>query len=125
MARAAKQYRPPQYKPGAKRVDRRGSASERGYDARWSRLRRAYAKQHPLCEDCLPDAVPVAEVDHIIPIRGVDDPLRLQWRNLRSRCRSCHATKTARLDERIRAEADAAGDDWLSVVDRWREVVAG
>lgn len=124
MARAAKQYRPAHYRPDAKRVDRRESASVRGYDSRWARLRRAYVKAHPLCEDCLPDPVPVDEVDHIIPIEGVGDPLRLEWRNLRSRCRRCHAIKTARCDDRIRAEV-ASGVDWAKVVERWRRKGAG
>ena len=35
------------------------------------------------------------EVDHIVPFKGKDDPLRLDETNLQSLCRPCHATKTA------------------------------
>lgn len=103
-----------------KRIDRRASAAERGYAHGWPKLRAAYVAQHPLCEDCLARGrtVIVDEVDHVIPINGLDDPLRLLWENLRSRCRPCHAVKTARCDERIRAEYEASGDA-EAVIERW------
>lgn len=87
----------------ARRPDPRPSASERGYDARWHRLRAAYVAQHPVCEireKCNGD--PVAEVDHIIPISRARH-LRLDWDNLQSACKACHAWKTAE-DQRKQAE---------------------
>jgi len=34
-------------------------------------------------------------VDHIVPFRGVDDPLRLEWSNLQSSCIRCNSAKAA------------------------------
>ena len=76
----------------------RGTPAERGYDQDWRRLRTAYYRQHPFCEDCLEQGVHTSEhieVDHVIPI-AVRPDLRLQWSNLRSRCRSHHQAKTHR-----------------------------
>ena len=59
------------------------------YGRCWSRIRRRYALEHPLCERCLAKgrAVPVDEVHHIIPVSkgGTHDR-----ENLMSLCRSCH-----------------------------------
>lgn len=75
----------------------RGTATARGYDSAWRRLRAAYAAAHHWCEDCEAkgERVPVAIVDHVRPHRG-DDVLRLDWNNLRSLCRSHHQSKTTR-----------------------------
>jgi len=51
---------------------------------------------HPLCEDCLKRGIytPANQCDHVIPHHG--DP-ELFWSSpLASRCRECHARKTAR-----------------------------
>lgn len=81
----------------ARRHDRRESASKRGYDREWAKLRHSYASEHPLCEHCQRQGltVPVHEVDHILPFNGPGDPLRLDRSNLQSLCRPCHAKKTA------------------------------
>lgn len=96
MANAPKRYgATKQQKP---RRDTRKSASRRGYDNRWKKLRDAYIQHMPLCEHCAGRGVTTRarEVDHVQPFDGVGDPLRLDWTNLQSLCRSCHATKTAR-----------------------------
>lgn len=79
------------------RVDWRRSASERGYDNEWKKLARQFRREHPLCQHCEARGVvrPASLVDHRIPIRGPDDPRRLEWNNLQSLCRGCHAVKTA------------------------------
>ena len=71
---------------------RRLSATQRGYDSNWQRIRKAHLKKHPTCVDCGNRAT---EVDHAIPLAngGTNDES-----NLRSRCKSCHSRKTARLD---------------------------
>lgn len=71
---------------------------QRGYDAAWLRLRDRYIAEHPLCEQCEAEGrITIAEqVDHIREFAGRDDPLRLDWGNLRSLCERCHMTKTAR-----------------------------
>ena len=79
------------------REDTRPSAIERGYDSKWTRLRNAYVRAHPICEiqeKCNGDAV--AEVDHIVPI--AQGGARLDERNLQGACRPCHAWKTKHID---------------------------
>jgi 5-methylcytosine-specific restriction enzyme A len=88
MPSAAQPFFPPKPRP---------NAAQRGYDAHWTRLRALYVKAHPFCEDCLANEskqVPVCIVDHKQPFTSLTDPLRLAWSNLRSLCRTCHATKT-------------------------------
>lgn len=75
----------------------RGTATERGYDARWRKYRAAYLAEHPLCVVCLTQGriEPAVVVDHIIPHRG--DPV-LFWdeKNHQGLCTSHHNAKTAR-----------------------------
>lgn len=77
----------------------RKSASARGYDARWRKLRKAFLDANPVCVKCLEKNVyeQAVDVDHIQPHRG-DDTLRLDWSNLQSLCKSCHGRKTATED---------------------------
>src|SRR5450432_2780301 len=74
----------------------RGSASARGYDATWRRLRRMVLAGEPLCRECeLKDLVVLAvEVDHIVPLRLGGS--RLDSENLQPLCRACHSRKTMR-----------------------------
>lgn len=81
----------------------RGTSAQRGYDARWRRLRRMVLARHPLCADpfeihAMRDEVVLAtEVDHITPLRdGGSNSLS----NLQSLCKSCHSRKTALEDGR-------------------------
>lgn len=77
--------------------DDRLSASARGYDRRWRKIRLMYLRAHPLCEDIygLHTNGPVAasDVDHIVPKRdgGTDDE-----ENLQGLCHVCHSKKTGR-----------------------------
>ena len=108
MATAPKTHKP--LKSGTPRQEydkRRGSAVERGYDWDWHKRRKWYANRHPLCEDCESRGltVMVDEVDHVIPIDGKHDRLRLDTHNLRSRCKACHTMKT-RMDDWIRGAFD-------------------
>lgn len=79
--------------------DRRGSASSRGYDSHWEKLRRVYITQHPVCEVC--GQAPAEDVDHIMPI-DVRPELRLVESNLQAICRPCHNRKTKREDPVVR-----------------------
>ncbi len=78
----------------------RGSRIARGYGEDWQKLRRAKLTADPLCEPCLaktPEEVTAAqEVHHRIPFKGPADPLRLDWDNLVSTCKACHAVETGR-----------------------------
>lgn len=81
--------------------DRRGSAHERGYDARWRARRRAHLEKSPLCVMCLaekPSRVePATDVDHITPHKG-NQVLFDDDKNLQSLCKSHHSQKTATED---------------------------
>ena len=70
--------------------DRRNSAAERGYDRKWSQVRAAYVKTHPLCELCNARGIvqPVEIVHHIKPIAEGGE--RYRHENLQSLCRFCH-----------------------------------
>lgn len=68
--------------------DNRPSASARGYDVKWRRIRAMYLRRHPECAEC---GRPAEEVDHITPLaRGGTH----QWENLQALCKSCHSKKT-------------------------------
>jgi 5-methylcytosine-specific restriction protein A len=60
-------------------------------------LRAAYLAENPLCEHCAAQGrvTAAAEVDHIKPFHAVEDPLRLDWSNLQSLCKTHHSQKTA------------------------------
>lgn len=62
----------------------------RRYGRAWKRIRDAYVREHPFCEECFRKGiiVPVEEVHHIKPLAegGAHDK-----KNLISLCKSCHA----------------------------------
>jgi 5-methylcytosine-specific restriction protein A len=78
----------------------RGTRQDRGYDNAWLKLRKAKLLADPLCQYCLkkkPEIVTAAaQVHHIVPFRGLNDSLRLEWSNLASVCLRCHGKLTAR-----------------------------
>jgi 5-methylcytosine-specific restriction protein A len=75
----------------------RPTAAQRGYDARWRRIRRRFLEANPTCALCpAPSQVP----DHYPRSRrkllaeGIADPDRPQY--LRPLCTSCHNRETAK-----------------------------
>lgn len=76
---------------------RHGTRQERGYDERWIRLRKRKKAANPLCEKCERNGhtTLMDEVHHIVPFRGLGDPLRLDWDNLESLCKPCHVKASA------------------------------
>ncbi|MFH0900314.1 MAG: HNH endonuclease [Pseudomonadota bacterium] len=50
----------------------RGTATQRGYDARWERESKAFLEEHPYCVDCLAEGryVLATEVHHTVPHKG-------------------------------------------------------
>ncbi|MED1801704.1 HNH endonuclease signature motif containing protein [Brevibacillus porteri] len=78
---------------------RRGSAAQRGYDARWRSAREAYLRQHPLCVDCMKDgkAMAASVVDHIVAHKGDKRKFwdRSNWQVL---CKKRQDQKTVRED---------------------------
>jgi len=84
----------------AKQYDKeRGTAAQRGYDAKWRRYRIQYLAQHPYCVKCLKEGkfVFATVIDHIIPHKG---DIKLFWdgNNHQALCKSCHDAKTVRED---------------------------
>jgi 5-methylcytosine-specific restriction protein A len=101
------------YKPGpcancaSTREQARGSASSRGYGARWRALRALVLQSEPLCRDCQAEGrvTPATDVDHILAREkgGTDERS-----NLAPRCHAHHSAKTVREDGgfgRMRASA--------------------
>lgn len=73
----------------------------RGYDKEWFKTRWTIAKRRPPCASCgaaWQDGKTGHHIDHIVPFRGIDDPLRLDLSNLQALCHSCHSSKTCRQD---------------------------
>lgn len=85
--------RPPTHKPRRARLsDGRPSASARGYDAHWRRLRLVVLEARPMCE--APGCNrPAEHVDH-----RDGDVLNLSEANLVPLCHGCHSRKTIRHD---------------------------
>lgn len=77
----------------------RGTAHERGYNARWRKARVTYLKRNPLCRQCEAGGRITAAtiVDHVIPHRG-DMDLFWDVDNWQTLCKPCHDRKTARED---------------------------
>lgn len=71
--------------------------SARGYDYQWLRLRSSFMRrsENQLCRLCFEKGIVTltAEVDHIVPFVGHDDPKRLDEKNLQPLCSSCHRRK--------------------------------
>jgi 5-methylcytosine-specific restriction enzyme A len=78
------------------RTGQHGNSRERGYDTAWDKLRKVVRAEEPLCRMCLAVGMIEAtrQVDHIVPFRGLDDPLRLDRSNLQGLCATCHGRKT-------------------------------
>ena len=71
----------------------RGSPAQRGYDARWRRIRAGHLRRHPNCVDPFgihDTLMRATDVDHIIPrVEGGTD----HEDNLQSLCHACHSRK--------------------------------
>jgi len=75
----------------------RGSASERGYTARWHKTSRRYLDEHPLCVECAKEGHDrgATVTDHIEPHKG---DMEKFWNeeNWQPLCRPHHDAKTLR-----------------------------
>lgn len=72
--------------------DARPNAGDRGYDGLWQKVRRVQLGREPICRACKRQMATC--VDHIIPLSQGGE--RLDYQNLQSLCRGCHAAKTGR-----------------------------
>jgi 5-methylcytosine-specific restriction protein A len=96
--------RPPIHRPAERprhHDERRGTAAQRGYGARWQKYRRWFLcqPQNAICVRCKAEgkATPPTVVDHITPHRGNE---QLFWdpANHQPLCEGCHNHKTATED---------------------------
>ena len=93
--------------PAARRAERkaydqrRGSAQDRGYDARWRKVRLLQLQRHPLCVMCEREGRVTAAtvVDHIVP-HGSDPALFWNPENWQSLCVSHHSGEKQREERR-------------------------
>lgn len=78
----------------------RGSASSRGYGARWRRARAAFLAEHPLCADHQARGLVAAAtvVDHIVPHRG-DQALFWDRANWQPLCKGCHDSQKQSIEK--------------------------
>lgn len=78
--------------------ERRGSYRDRGYNAKWDRVREQYINAHPMCERCLEEnrVTMAAIVHHIVPL--VDGGALLDEANMMAVCTRCHGAIHAELD---------------------------
>lgn len=91
----------------------RGGAWARGYTRpAWQVFRAQWLAAHPCCGDRLASASPVhsrcvqlgqrtraTDVDHIVRVRGPDDPRFFDPTAVQSLCHSCHSRKTGGEDQ--------------------------
>lgn len=84
---------------GAAHDRQRPSASKRGYDAAWKKLRRLILAAEPLCRMCKAEGrITLAQVvDHIVPIAQAPE-LRLDQSNCQPLCHHHHNVKTSTED---------------------------
>lgn len=103
MPTKPKTFRPPGYRESRandrKRYDQqRGTATERGYDSKWTEFRDWLIKQPEfvMCSMCT--GALTNQVDHIERLTGPNDPRKFELENLQGLCRPCHNRKTTRFD---------------------------
>jgi 5-methylcytosine-specific restriction endonuclease McrA len=116
MPHRAPVHRPPNVVAGLAATRRaydkaRGSAADRGYDARWRAYAKAFLARHPWCqcERCAisSDPLPARHVDHIVAVTGPDDPLFWRESNHRAMSHACHSRKTVREDGALHRSSGA------------------
>jgi 5-methylcytosine-specific restriction enzyme A len=78
---------------------RRGSATSRGYGARWRAARKQFLDRNPLCARCrrMGRLTAAMVVDHIVPHKG-DASLFWDVGNWEAICKRHHDQKTASQD---------------------------
>lgn len=91
----------PDHAPLHAPTDNRASASERGYDAKWSRFAKRYLSmpEHQFCAlHISPRCKGVAEcVDHIYGLQGPNDPRKYDMTALQPACTPCNVLKGKRV----------------------------
>lgn len=102
--------KPPTFRPRSMRAptqrreaddQRRGSARERGYSARWDRESATFRRAHPLCLGCqaVERVEPSTVTDHIVPHKG-DRGLLWDMANWQPCCAWHHDVVKQQLEQR-------------------------
>ena len=94
-----------------KHSDGRASASERGYNWRWTKARNTFLKSNPLCRihEQRGQIVAATVVDHIVPHKG-DQALFWDTGNWQPLCKVCHdSTKQAEERGTLRVGCTTSG----------------
>jgi 5-methylcytosine-specific restriction enzyme A len=93
----------------------RGSAADRGYDARWRAYAKSFIAEHPWCqcERCQRsnDPLPAQHVDHVIAVSGPHDPLFWRASNHRAMSHTCHSRKTVHEGGALRRVSAVRGNN--------------
>ena len=87
----------------------RSNAQDRGYDAKWQKLRADWLRNYPDCRGC---KQPATLVDHVIPLRLAGRGAVFDTSRLQSLCRSCHGAKV-KLEKRYEKQEITAYDLWM------------
>ncbi|RVK61930.1 HNH endonuclease [Sinorhizobium meliloti] len=117
--RRAKQFKPagaPTRQEQKRQADKwRGSASDRGYNHRWSKARDTFLSRNPLCIGCLAvgRVEPATVVDHVDPHHG--DSVKFWDTSMwQSSCKWHHDSVKQRLEQLYAASAIRLRDLWLN-----------
>lgn len=117
--RRAKQFKPagaPSRPEQKRQADRwRGSASDRGYNHRWSKASKTHLSNNPLCIGCraLGRIVPATLVDHVDPHHG--DPVKFWDTSMwQSSCKWHHDSVKQRLEKFYASGTIRLEDLWLN-----------
>jgi len=86
---------------------KRENSNKRGYDRMWSRLRKMFLADNPLCYHCADaGSIKIADVvHHILPIEEFPES-RLDPDNLMSLCRDCHEKEHGRKAGKVKIDKD-------------------
>lgn len=101
--------------------ERRGSASDRGYDSEWKRLRGWHLKREMNCRICCfrGKVTKATMVNHNIPVQDAPQ-FRLDKNNLTSACKHCHDTTIRALEDMARKLGDITIlRDWMEDPSLW------
>jgi 5-methylcytosine-specific restriction enzyme A len=75
----------------SREYDARRGPPSRGYGRDWKEFRANFLLSHPRCVIC---GAAASQIDHIVPL--ANGGARMDERNLRSLCASCHSRRTIR-----------------------------
>ena len=91
--------------PGKCREHSNRRHGNQGYGSQWRRVRNAYNREHPRCEECDAPAREAHHRDH----RGARGPRGFDWSTLEALCVPCHRKLTRARERQLRNARSVAG----------------